>query len=88
MPRYIRDDHEGELRPFEFGHPDESAGIAFEEYLLRRAAIDRAESERRVTEAVSIAVSSGVSWATIGQLLGTSAEIAEDRYWEEARRAS
>lgn len=87
MPRYRRQNHEGEP-PFDIAHPGENAGIAFEEYMLRRAAMDRVESERRVTEAVSIARSSGVSWATIGHLLGTSAQIAEDRYGEEARRAS
>jgi hypothetical protein len=83
-----RNDNKDHRRPFDVGTSEEDAGIVFEEYLLRRAALDRAENERRVAEAVSMALSSGLSWIRIGHLLGTSAEMAQQRYGGEVRRAS
>lgn len=80
--------HKDQERRFDVGPSEEDAGIVFEEYQLRRAALDRAENERRVAEAVSIALSSGLSWTRIGHLLGTAADMAHQRYGGEARRAS
>ena len=56
------------------------AEICLEEYLLRRAAIDRAECEERVAEAVSEAISHGTSWQRIGQVLGMPVGLARQRY--------
>ena len=46
------------------------------EYLLRRAALGRARSERQVVEAVAAARAAGVSWKRIGEQIGTSAQGA------------
>lgn len=81
-------DHEGNRHGFDVGQSADTAGSLFEEYLLRRAALDRAESERRVAEAVSVALASGVSWTSIGHLLGLSAQVAEERYGGVVPRAS
>ena len=81
-------DHKDQWGRLDVGSSEEDAGIVFEEYLLRRAALDRAENERRVAEAVSMALSSGLSWTRIGHLLGTGAEMAQQRYEGEVRRAS
>jgi hypothetical protein len=51
-----------------------------EEYLLERATIARARSERQIVEAVTAARSRGLSWQRIGDILGTSAQAAQQRY--------
>jgi hypothetical protein len=51
-----------------------------EEYLLRRAALARAHSERQILDAVIAARQTGISWAKIGELFGTSAQAAQQRY--------
>jgi hypothetical protein len=48
--------------------------------MLERAAVARARSERQVVEAVTAARIAGLSWARIGELLGTSAQAAQQRY--------
>jgi hypothetical protein len=50
------------------------------EYLLQRAAIARARTERQIVEAVEAARVDGISWAKIGTLSGTSAQAAQQRY--------
>ena len=51
-----------------------------EEYLLERAALARARSERQIVDAITTARAKGVSWQRIGELLGTSAQAAQQRY--------
>ena len=83
MPRSIQEilDQADELaKRFEDYEPGEGDQVPVEEYLLRRAALARARSEREVVAAVSAARSSGVSWSKIGEILGTSAQAAQQRY--------
>ncbi len=83
MPRSIQDilDHADELvdrlEAYEPGAGDERP---VEEYLLERAALDRARSEQQVVEAVGAARSAGISWSRIGEALGTSGQAAQQRY--------
>jgi hypothetical protein len=62
-------------------HPLEVCQRVFQSdgHLLRRAALARARSEREVVDAVTVARSSGVSWNKIGEILGTSAQAAQQR---------
>lgn len=60
---------------------------SIEAYPLRRAAYERAESERRVSEAVSEARARGTSWDEIGLVLGMTTESARQLYGE-MRQAS
>jgi hypothetical protein len=83
MPRSIQDilDHADELaKRFEDYEPAEGDQVLVEEYLLRRAALARARSEREVVDAVTAARSAGTSWNKIGEILGTSAQAAQQRY--------
>lgn len=83
MPRTIQEilDHADELaRRFEGHEPGSGSEVPVEEYLLRRAALARARSERQIVEAVAAARTAGISWARIGELLGTSAQAAQQRY--------
>lgn len=83
MPRSIQEilDHAEELaKRFEDYEPEDGDQVPIEEYLLRRAAVARARSEREVLDAVSAARSSGISWNKIGEILGTSAQAAQQRY--------
>lgn len=83
MPRSIQEilDHAEELaKRFEDYEPSEGDQVPAEEYLLRRAAVARARSEREVADAVIAARSSGISWNRIGEILGTSAQAAQQRY--------
>jgi Rad3-related DNA helicase len=63
---------------FEDCQPGEGDQVPVEEYLLQRA--DRARSERKVVDAVTAARSSDISWNKIGEILGTSAQVAQQRY--------
>ena len=83
MPRSIQDilDHGDDLaRRFEEYEPDETDERPVEEYLLERAALDRARSERQIVDAVAKSRSAGISWSAIGKILGTSAQAAQQRY--------
>lgn len=83
MPRSIQEllDQADELaRRFEDYEPGEGDEVPVEEYLLRRAALTRARSERGVVDAVTAARSAGISWSKIGEILGTSAQAAQQRY--------
>jgi hypothetical protein len=52
------------------------------EMLLRRAAWRRAQAEADIADAVLEARQGGLSWATIGAAIGTSAQAAQHRYAE------
>jgi hypothetical protein len=83
MPRSIQEilDHAEQLaRRFEDYEPSPDDERPVEEYLLQRAALARARSERQVIDAVTAARSSGIAWSRIGELLGTSAQAAQQRY--------
>lgn len=83
MPRSIQDilDHAAELADrFTDFDPDRAVEEPVEEYLLRRAVVDRARSEQRLVDAVVDARSAGLSWQRIGAALGTSAQAAQQRY--------
>ena len=83
MPRSIQEilDHADELAErFENYEPSDGDERPVEEYLLERAALDRARSERQVIDAVIAARAAGASWQKIGSLLGTSAQAAQQRY--------
>jgi hypothetical protein len=83
MPRSIQEilDQADELaKRFEDYEPGEGDQVPVEEYLLQRAALARARSEREVVDAVSAARISGISWNKIGEILGTSAQAAQQRY--------
>ena len=83
MPRSIQEilDHGDELAArFEEYEPKAGDERVLEEYLLERATIARARSERQIVEAVTAARSKGLSWQRIGDILGTSAQAAQQRY--------
>ena len=83
MPRSIQEilDHADELAArFEDYEPDPDDERPVEEYLLQRAALARARSEQQIVEAVTAARTKGISWQRIGELLGTSAQAAQQRY--------
>lgn len=83
MPRSIQEilDHGDELAErFEEYEPEAGDERVLEEYLLERATIARARSERQIVEAVTAARSRGLSWQRIGDILGTSAQAAQQRY--------
>jgi len=65
--------------------PDDEVDVA--EYLLRRAALSRARSERQVVDAVAAARGAGLSWKRIGAQIGTSAQGAQQRYGATAGTA-
>jgi len=83
LPRSIQDildQAEGLAERFEDYEPGDGDQGPVEEYLLRRAAMARARSEREVVDAVTAARSAGVPWSKIGEILGTSAQAAQQRY--------
>lgn len=83
MPRSIQQilDHADEMaQRFESYEPAGGDERPIEEYLLQRAAMARARSERQVLDAVAAARAAGIPWGKIGELLGTSAQAAQQRY--------
>ncbi len=83
MPRSIQEilDHADELATqFERYEPTTEDDQPVEEYLLQRAVLARARSERQIVEAVEAARAAGISWKRIGTLLGTSTQAAHQRY--------
>lgn len=83
MPRSIQEilDHADDLaRRFEDYEPKPGDERPVEEFLLERATIARARSERQVIDAITAARSKGMSWQKIGDILGTSAQAAQQRY--------
>jgi hypothetical protein len=90
MPRSIQEilDHADELeKKFQDYDPSDADEVDVAEYLLRRAALNRARSERQVVEAVAAARAAGLSWKRIGQQIGTSAQGAQQRYGTMAETA-
>jgi hypothetical protein len=80
-PKGVVLDHADLLaKRFESYVPDPADETPVAEYLLRRAALARARTERQIVEAVDAARNDGLSWARIGALLGTSAQAAQQRY--------
>ncbi len=87
MPRSIQEvlDHADELASrLEAYEPTSADERSVEEYMLQRAVLARARSEREVVEAVVAARRQGLSWKRVGQILGTSAQAAQQRYVEVA----
>ena len=90
MPRTVKEilDHADELAArFEGAEPEESDikdAASLRE--LRLAVQARAEAERHLADAVSIARGEGHSWAAIGAMVGTSGEAARQRYGKPAPR--
>lgn len=83
MPKSIQEilDHADELaQRFEDYDPEPGDERPVEEYLLERAALARARGERQIVDAVTAARAKDVSWQRIGELLGTSAQAAQQRY--------
>jgi hypothetical protein len=83
MPRSIQEilDHADELAErFENYEPSPNDERPVEEYLLERAAIARARGERQIVDAVTAARAKSISWQRIGDILGTSAQAAQQRY--------
>jgi hypothetical protein len=83
MPRSIQEilDQADELaQRFEDYEPSDDDERPVEVYMLQRAALTRAQSERQILDAVVAARSAGIPWAKIGSLLGTSAQAAQQRY--------
>ncbi len=52
---------------------------------LREAVIARPDAERAIRDAVERARTSGLSWSSIGSLIGTSGETARQRYGQPHR---
>lgn len=52
--------------------------------VVRLAFQARADAERRLADAVSVARVEGHSWAAIGAMVGTSGEAARQRYGDVA----
>ena len=89
MPRSIQDilDHADELaKRFEDYEPSSDDEVSVAEYLLRRATLARARSERQIVDAVEAARRAGIPWKRIGAELGISAQAAQQRYGGVARR--
>jgi len=83
MPRSIQAilDHADELAErFENYEPSPNDERPVEEYLLERAAVARARGERQIVDAVTAARAKSISWQRIGDILGTSAQAAQQRY--------
>jgi hypothetical protein len=83
MPRSIQeilDQADRLAERFEDYEPAAGDERPVEEYLLGRAVLARARSERQIVEAVAAARAAGIPWARIGELLGTSAQAAQQRY--------
>ena len=83
MPRSIQEilDHADQLAErFEDYEPEPGDERPVEEYMLQRAALERARGERQIVDAVTGARAKGITWQRIGELLGTSAQAAQQRY--------
>jgi hypothetical protein len=83
MPRSIQEilDHADELaQRFEDYEPSDGDERPVEEYVLERAVVAQARGERQILDAVTAARAKGISWQRIGEILGTSAQAAQQRY--------
>lgn len=88
MPRTVNEilDQADELAARFEGHDPDPADITDAGSLraLRIAFQARADAERKVADAVSVARADGHSWAAIGAMVGTSGEAARQRYGRPA----
>jgi len=88
MPRTAKEilDQADELAARFEAHDPDLAGIkdAVSLRAVRLAFQDRADAERRLADAVSVARAEGQSWAAIGAMVGTSGEAARQRYGQRA----
>ena len=83
MPRSIQEiiEHADDLaRQFEDFNPEDASEMPVEEYVLHRAVVARARSEQQLIDAVARARSAGLTWQKVGDLMGTSAQAAQQRY--------
>ena len=84
MPRTVEEilAHADELAArFENYEPDPADEIdAGAIHALRAAVMEQSNAERHLLEAIKLARGSGMTWATIGTLVGTSGEAARQRY--------
>jgi hypothetical protein len=93
MPRSLTEiiEHADELADrFEDYEPRDADRVPLAELIerrLRQAAVARADVERQVVAAVTAARAEGMSWARIGELLGTSAQATHKRYSAVISRA-
>lgn len=53
---------------------------------LFMAAMERADAERSLVEAIAAARAVGVTWATVGRATGTTGEAARQRYGELVKK--
>lgn len=67
-------------RQFEDFNLDDASEMPVEEYVLQRAVVARARSEQNLIDAVARARSAGLTWQKVGELMGTSAQAAQQRY--------
>lgn len=65
---------------FENLNPEDGVEMSVEEFRLQRAVIARAESESDLKKAVVDARAAGITWRQIGNLLGISAQAAQQLY--------
>ena len=66
----------------QYGPAPEDEGKASPLVGLRLAAVRRAQADRALLDAVSAARNHQISWAAIGDVIGTSGEAARQRYGE------
>jgi hypothetical protein len=90
MPRTVAEilDQADELAARFEAHEPETDAIADAAALraVRRAFQARADAERQLADAVSVARAEGHSWAAIGAMVGTSGEAARQRYGRPVKR--
>ena len=84
VPRSTREilEHADELAArFEGYEPDDSdRKDAAPLRELRAAVLARADADRRIAAAVAAARAAGLTWSSIGAMLGTSGEAARQKY--------
>ncbi len=84
MPRSVDEilKHADELAArFEQYEPDHGHELDPEAVVaLRTAVLERSAAEMRLLEAVRQARAAGLSWSSIGAMVGTSGEAARQRY--------
>jgi hypothetical protein len=83
MARSIQEilDHAEELaQRFKDYEPSTSDERSVEEYTLERAGRAGQGRAAQILDAVTTARSKGISWQRIGEILGTSAQAAQQRY--------
>lgn len=88
MPRTVDEilEHADELAArFENYEPSEADELDAQAVAnLRDAVQERSEAERHLLDAILAARTAGLSWAVIGQFVGTSGEAARQRYGKRA----